>query len=128
MNEFELAIIGGGLASASAINAYREAGGEGKIALISADSTIPYHRPPLSKRYLRGEAACEDTLVELHSFYFAHGRLVASLERAHDEETEKQLLELVGNRATPCDMLALADESVPLREAFAMSVNAGMAS
>jgi NADPH-dependent 2,4-dienoyl-CoA reductase/sulfur reductase-like enzyme len=69
MNEFELAIIGGGLASASTIKAYREAGGEGKIALISADSTIPYHRPPLSKRYLRGEAACEDTLVEPQSFY-----------------------------------------------------------
>jgi NADPH-dependent 2,4-dienoyl-CoA reductase/sulfur reductase-like enzyme len=69
MSEFELAIIGGGLASASTIKAYREAGGEGKIALISADSTIPYHRPPLSKRYLRGEATREDTLVEPQSFY-----------------------------------------------------------
>jgi 3-phenylpropionate/trans-cinnamate dioxygenase ferredoxin reductase subunit len=69
MSEFELAIIGGGLTSARAIRAYREAGGEGKIALISADSTIPYHRPPLSKRYLRGEAAREDTLVEPQSFY-----------------------------------------------------------
>ena len=69
MNEFELATIGGGLASPSTIKAYREAGGEGKIALISADSTIPYHRPPLSKRYLRGEAAREDTLVEPQSFY-----------------------------------------------------------
>jgi NADPH-dependent 2,4-dienoyl-CoA reductase/sulfur reductase-like enzyme len=69
MSEFELAIIGGGLASASAIKAYREAGGEGKIAFISADSTMPYHRPPLSKRYLRGEATREDTLVEPQSFY-----------------------------------------------------------
>jgi NTE family protein len=69
MNEFELAIIGGGLASASTIKAYRQAGGEGKVALISADSTIPYHRPPLSKRYLRGEAVREDTLVEPQSFY-----------------------------------------------------------
>jgi NADPH-dependent 2,4-dienoyl-CoA reductase/sulfur reductase-like enzyme len=69
MSEFELAIVGGGVASAHAIKAYREAGGEGKIALVSADSTIPYHRPPLSKRYLRGEAAREDTLVEPQSFY-----------------------------------------------------------
>jgi 3-phenylpropionate/trans-cinnamate dioxygenase ferredoxin reductase subunit len=69
MSDFALAIIGGGLASASAIKAYREAGGEGKIALISADSTMPYHRPPLSKRYLRGEATREDTLVEPQSFY-----------------------------------------------------------
>ena len=72
MGDFELAIIGGGLASASTIKAYREAGGEGKIALISADSTSPYHRPPLSKRYLRGEAEREDTIIEPHSFYADH--------------------------------------------------------
>jgi NADPH-dependent 2,4-dienoyl-CoA reductase/sulfur reductase-like enzyme len=69
MREFELIIIGGGLASARAIKAYREAGGVGKIALVSADSTIPYHRPPLSKGYLRGETAREDTIVEPQSFY-----------------------------------------------------------
>ena len=69
MNQFELIIIGGGLTSARAIKAYREAGGGGRIALLSADSTIPYHRPPLSKRYLRGESAREDTLVEPQSFY-----------------------------------------------------------
>jgi len=34
-------------------------------------------------------------------------------------------MELVGDRATPRDMLALADESVPLGEAFAMPINAG---
>jgi NADPH-dependent 2,4-dienoyl-CoA reductase/sulfur reductase-like enzyme len=69
VSEFELVIIGGGLASARAIKGYREAGGAGKIALVSADSTIPYHRPPLSKRYLRGEAEREETLVESQSFY-----------------------------------------------------------
>ena len=69
MKNFELVIAGGGLAGARAIKAYREAGGGGRIALVSADSTIPYHRPPLSKRYLRGEAGREDTLVEPASFY-----------------------------------------------------------
>jgi NADPH-dependent 2,4-dienoyl-CoA reductase/sulfur reductase-like enzyme len=69
VNQFELIVIGGGLTSARAIKAYREAGGDGRIALVSADSTIPYHRPPLSKHYLRGEAAREDTLVEPQAFY-----------------------------------------------------------
>ena len=50
---FDLVIVGGGLASARAIKSYREAGGDGRIALISRDSTLPYHRPPLSKRFLR---------------------------------------------------------------------------
>ena len=69
VNDFTLIVVGGGLASARTIRAYREAGGPGAIALISCDSTIPYHRPPLSKRYLRGEAERADTLVEPESFY-----------------------------------------------------------
>jgi NADPH-dependent 2,4-dienoyl-CoA reductase/sulfur reductase-like enzyme len=69
MSNFELVIIGGGLASARAIKAYREAGGAGRIALVSRDSSVPYHRPPLSKRYLRGETDREGTLVEPESFY-----------------------------------------------------------
>jgi NADPH-dependent 2,4-dienoyl-CoA reductase/sulfur reductase-like enzyme len=73
MNDFELIIVGGGLASARAIKAYREAGGQGTIALVSADSTIPYHRPPLSKRYLRGEVQQTDTHVESDAFYASNG-------------------------------------------------------
>jgi NADPH-dependent 2,4-dienoyl-CoA reductase/sulfur reductase-like enzyme len=69
MNDFELAIVGGGLASARAIKSYREAGGEGRIVLISRDSVLPYHRPPLSKRFLRGESEAMDALVEQEAFY-----------------------------------------------------------
>jgi 3-phenylpropionate/trans-cinnamate dioxygenase ferredoxin reductase component len=53
MRHFELVITGGGLASARAIKAYREAGGAGSVALLSKDVVLPYHRPPLSKGYLR---------------------------------------------------------------------------
>jgi len=59
---------------------------------------------------------------------FADGRLVAPLQGGQDEENEKQLLELVGDRATPRDMLGLADKSVPLKEAFAAPINAGAVS
>jgi NADPH-dependent 2,4-dienoyl-CoA reductase/sulfur reductase-like enzyme len=69
MSDFELIIIGGGLTSARAVAAYRDAGGDGTIALVSGDSTIPYHRPPLSKRYLRGEVEAAETHVETDSFY-----------------------------------------------------------
>lgn len=72
MKKFELLIVGGGLASARAIKSYREAGGAGSIALISRDATLPYHRPPLSKRFLRGETD-EEPLVEDDAFYRDHG-------------------------------------------------------
>ncbi len=64
-----LVIVGGGLASARAVKAYREAGGEAPITLLSRDSALPYHRPPLSKRYLRGESEAADALVEPGDFY-----------------------------------------------------------
>jgi 3-phenylpropionate/trans-cinnamate dioxygenase ferredoxin reductase component len=67
--EFDLVIVGGGLASARAIKAFRESGGEGSIALVSADVDPPYHRPPLSKRYLRGEAERDSVFVEAADFY-----------------------------------------------------------
>ena len=72
MTRYPLLIIGGGLASARAIKSYRDAGGEGRIALVSRDEALPYHRPPLSKRYLRGEAEAGDTLVEQPPSYAEH--------------------------------------------------------
>jgi NADPH-dependent 2,4-dienoyl-CoA reductase/sulfur reductase-like enzyme len=72
MAHFDLLIVGGGLASARAIKAFREEGGEGSIGLISRDSTLPYHRPPLSKKFLRGETY-EEPLVEDEAFYSDHG-------------------------------------------------------
>src|SRR5688572_30210538 len=67
-----LVIVGGGLASARAVKAFREKGGEGPVRLFSSDSSLPYHRPPLSKRYLRGEIEAEETLVEDEAFYREH--------------------------------------------------------
>jgi NADPH-dependent 2,4-dienoyl-CoA reductase/sulfur reductase-like enzyme len=69
MTTFELLIVGGGLAAARAIDEYRAAGGDGRIALLAKERTLPYHRPPLSKRFLRGEAERHDTLVHPESFY-----------------------------------------------------------
>jgi NADPH-dependent 2,4-dienoyl-CoA reductase/sulfur reductase-like enzyme len=69
MQKFDLIIVGGGLTAARAIREYRAAGGGGRIGLLSREARLPYHRPPLSKRYLRGEAAAEQTLVEPEEFY-----------------------------------------------------------
>jgi 3-phenylpropionate/trans-cinnamate dioxygenase ferredoxin reductase subunit len=71
MNRSKLVIVGGGLAAARAIKAYREAGGEGRIALVSEEATLPYHRPALSKKYLRGEQT-ETPYVEDETFYRDH--------------------------------------------------------
>lgn len=73
MQKFELIIVGGGLTAARAIREYRAAGGDGRIALLTREARLPYHRPPLSKRYLRGETEAEQTLVEPEEFYDQNG-------------------------------------------------------
>jgi NADPH-dependent 2,4-dienoyl-CoA reductase/sulfur reductase-like enzyme len=87
MHSFELVIAGGGLTAARAIKSYREAGGEGRIALLAAERHLPYHRPALSKRYLRSEVAAP--FAEDEAFY-----------RDHDVEV------LLGTPATSVDAVA----------------------
>jgi NADPH-dependent 2,4-dienoyl-CoA reductase/sulfur reductase-like enzyme len=71
MMKSKLVIAGGGLTAARTIKSYRETGGEGTITLVAQEATLPYHRPPLSKRYLRGETR-EIPYVEDEAFYREH--------------------------------------------------------
>jgi 3-phenylpropionate/trans-cinnamate dioxygenase ferredoxin reductase subunit len=81
-----IGIVGGGLAAAKLVEGYRDAGGTDAITIWSQDPHGPYHRPPLSKRLLRGEAEAADALVHPAEWYAEHdvdlrvGERVGSLE------------------------------------------------
>jgi 3-phenylpropionate/trans-cinnamate dioxygenase ferredoxin reductase component len=62
-------IIGASLAGGVAAATLREEGFDGDVILIGAEPQPPYERPPLSKQYLRGEAAFEKSLVRPAGFY-----------------------------------------------------------
>ena len=115
MAENELLIVGGGLASARAIKAYREAGGGGTVRLLSSDSFVPYHRPPLSKRYLRGEAEVEDTLVEPEAFYAEHGVEVELQTVVTTLDLEGRQVLLEGGGAHTFEKLLIASGAAPRR-------------
>jgi len=72
MNDYDYVIIGGGLASARACEGIRELDSSGSIALVTAEPRLPYHRPPLSKAYLRGERPLARLYVQQESFYREH--------------------------------------------------------
>ena len=71
MREFEVVIAGGGLTAARAIKSYRDAGGAGSMALLAQEPVLPYHRPALSKRFLRGETT-DAPFAEDATFYTDH--------------------------------------------------------
>jgi len=62
-------LIGGGLASATAAETLRAAGAEGSIAILSAETTPPYHRPPLSKSFLLNGPDQTNVLIHDQAFY-----------------------------------------------------------
>ena len=110
-----IVIVGGGLASARVVESYREAGGDADIVLLSADTAPPYHRPPLSKRFLRGESKAEDAYVQPEEYYGSHGvdlRLETLVDRVDPSE---QALELAGGERLTWDRLVLATGAVPRR-------------
>jgi 3-phenylpropionate/trans-cinnamate dioxygenase ferredoxin reductase subunit len=68
-----IGIVGGGLSAGKLVEGYREAGGAEEITIWSQDPHGPYHRPPLSKRLLRGEAEPADALLHPIDWYAEHG-------------------------------------------------------
>ena len=63
VREVDHLLVGGGLAAATCARTLREHGADGSILLVGREPEPPYHRPPLSKGYLRGESDRADALV-----------------------------------------------------------------
>lgn len=106
-----IVIVGGGLTAAKVMTAYREVGGTDPIRMLTADSSFPYHRPPLSKRYLRGEIDAGGTLVEQPDFYAEHDcrcDLEVKVVAIHDGHVE-----LSSGDRVPFDRLVIATGASP---------------
>src|SRR3546814_6502344 len=65
-------IVGGGAAGNAAAEMLRREGHGGAIGMISADDSVPYDRPNLSKDYLAGTAS--DDWIPLRSEKFSTKR------------------------------------------------------
>ena len=69
---YDVLLIGGGIAAASAAHELRERGFEGSILLVTREQDPPYHRPPITKGYLRGGDTRASTLVHPEDWYAEH--------------------------------------------------------
>lgn len=73
MKAYDYLIVGGGLAGQRGAENARKIDEEGSIALVAVEDRLPYHRPPLSKEYLRGEEPLEEVYVKGAGFYQDRG-------------------------------------------------------
>jgi 3-phenylpropionate/trans-cinnamate dioxygenase ferredoxin reductase subunit len=62
-------LVGGGHAAAAFVNSVRRAGFEGPLVLIGDEPVPPYHRPPLSKKYLSDSLPVEQILIRAAAWY-----------------------------------------------------------
>jgi len=68
-----LAIVGGGLAGATAATELRKQGYDGPVVLYAAEHHLPYERPPLSKGFLLGRDPLDRMYVHDAAWYADHG-------------------------------------------------------
>ena len=64
-------ILGAGQAGAQAAATLRQRGFAGRLTLVGSEPYPPYHRPPLSKKFLAGELPLERMLIKPESFFAA---------------------------------------------------------
>ena len=108
MSGQRIVIVGASLAGATAAAGLRSEGFADDVLLIGAESQLPYHRPPLSKEYLRGEQRVEDTLVNPARSYAEKGIELRLGVRATTIEPRRKLVELEGGERVAYDRLLVA--------------------
>lgn len=108
-------IVGGGLAGAAAAEAIRARGGGGRVVLVTDDRERPYHRPPLSKEYLRGDQNRSAVFFQPPEWYTEHGVEVLTGARAAALDPQAHTVTLDDGRTLEYRKLLLATGGTPRR-------------
>ncbi|NHN54849.1 NAD(P)/FAD-dependent oxidoreductase [Calidifontibacter sp. DB0510] len=111
VRRYALVVVGSGPAGVAAAAAYRRAGGDGPVLLVSADPDPPYQRPPLTKATLRADAAPTPTpLDEADDLGDTEVELATAATGLDPQERTIRL----GDEEVGFDRLVLAPGSVPV--------------
>src|SRR4051794_10843538 len=113
--ETEIVIVGGGLAGGRVAESYRDAGGTGKVTLVAAEAHPPYHRPPLTKRLLRGKAEAADTFLAPADHYAELNVDLRLGTTATGLDIERRELRLADDTTLGFDQLVIATGAAPRR-------------
>ena len=102
-----IAIIGAGHGGVQAAASLREGGYDGPLTLICDEPDLPYHKPPLSKAFLK-TADHEPQILRPESFYTSHNIDLRLNTRIAAIETSTKKLEIKGGGTIDFGKLILA--------------------
>ncbi|CAA9427307.1 MAG: Ferredoxin reductase [uncultured Rubrobacteraceae bacterium] len=110
-----IVIVGGGPGGLSTARAYREAGGRGRVILLTAESYPPYRRPPLTKEYLRGEIERDELPMENPRWFEENNVELRLATAAREIDRDRQVVTTENGEEVPYDACVLATGSEPIR-------------
>src|SRR5690606_30186532 len=105
-----IVVVGGGHAAAQLSASLAEQQIEAKVVLVSEEAHLPYHRPPLSKAYLK-DAEPAATWLRSAEFYADKGATWLLSSRARRIARDSRQVELADGTLLPYDRLVLATGS-----------------
>ena len=107
-------ILGGGMVAGYAAKEMVERGLKpGQLAIVSADSALPYERPPLSKSFLSGKDTEESIRINPEEFYRDRGIEVRLATEVKGVDTAHRVLRLASGEDLGFEKLLIATGARP---------------
>jgi 3-phenylpropionate/trans-cinnamate dioxygenase ferredoxin reductase component len=110
---YEHVIVGGGLAGGMVAQEFREQGGDGSVLLLAREPHTPYHRPPLTKGYLRGEAGLDEVYMHPEEWWKEQSVDVRTGTEATAIDPSAHTVTLAGGDSVEYGKLVLATGATP---------------
>ncbi len=110
---YTYAIVGGGLAGASAIQGIRELDKKASILLIGTEKHLPYDRPPLTKKLWFGQKKVEEIFVHNQDFYDQNGVKLVLGKRVMALDAKQRIVTVEQGISFHYERLLLATGATP---------------
>jgi 3-phenylpropionate/trans-cinnamate dioxygenase ferredoxin reductase subunit len=107
-------IVGGGVAGSAAADAIRAIDPQGELAMVGRESIRPYHRPPLSKTYLRRRSTRAELFVQPAGWYAEQRIQLRTGVRAAHLDVARRVVTLESGEGISFGKLLLATGMSPL--------------
>jgi 3-phenylpropionate/trans-cinnamate dioxygenase ferredoxin reductase component len=110
---YDNVIVGGGLAGGMVAQEYREQGGGGSVLVLAREPHTPYHRPPLTKEFLRGEKPEAEVFMHPAEWWREQGIDVQPGVEATALDTAGHTVTLASGETVEYGRVVLATGSTP---------------
>lgn len=110
-----IVIIGAGQAAAAFAGKLRALGSDRPVTIVGEEPVLPYQRPPLSKKYLVGEATFDRLLLKPPAWYETNAVTVLTGRKATAIDRMRRIVTLDGGEEISYATLVLATGATPRR-------------